>query len=429
MTATPLPHVASARGSYLYDESGRDYLDASSGVLNVNLGHGDPAVIAAITEQLGKVAFVHRSQFSSRPLRLLTEQLLAVAPVGTSHVEYANSGSEANECALRIALAFHHRTGSPGRTVVMSEQPSYHGMTAGALALTGQPPKVDASFAPLLTNATTADGSRVLPVPGALRAGRREWAAALDRVGRERVAAVFVEPVGGASSGAAPMDDETLRWLRAEADRSGFLVVADEVMCGFGRTGRWWGCDHAGVAPDLLTSGKGLTGGYTSLAVTMVAERVAGAFDKPLGSVVLGHTMSGNPVAAAASLAVLHRLRADELPARAARLGAGLAARLAVLAAQHPVVTQVRGRGLMLALGLDGQPEHPLAVSRALVSSAREHGLVLCPGGIDHVTESVMVAPPLTSTEGELDELARRLDAALDTLAARMTSTVGAVPA
>ncbi|MEV5506067.1 aminotransferase family protein [Streptomyces orinoci] len=418
MTASPLPMAASAQGSYVYDETGKDYLDASSGVLNVNLGHGNPQVLAAIRDQLAKVTFTHRTQFANRPLARLTEELLAVAPAGTGHVEYANSGSEANECALRIALAYHHRTGSPGRTVVLSEQPSYHGMTAGALALTGQPPKLDPSFAPLLPSALAADGSRVRPVPGALRAGTEQWRHALDTVGRARVAAVIVEPVGGSSSGAAPMAEDTLRWLRAEADHHGFLLIADEVMSGFGRTGRWWACDHAGVAPDLLTSGKGLTGGYTSLAVTLVQERVAAAFERPLGSVVLGHTMSGNPLAAAASLAVLRQLRGQDLPARAAVLGAELLERLSKLGAPYPLVTGVRGRGLMLGLGLSGDPARPLELSRTLIAAARRHGLILCPGGIDATTESVMVAPPLTTSDHELTELLRRLECALGELPA-----------
>lgn len=407
-----LPVVVSARGCYLYDEQGVDHLDASSGVLNVNLGHGHPQVLAAVADQLRRVTFVHRSQFTSLPARKLTAQLLEIAPDGTTHVEYANSGSEANETALRIALAHHHRKGAPERTVVLSEQPSYHGMTAGALALTGQPPKVDPAFAPLLAGGVAAP-ERVRPAPGALRAGTAQWHEALDRVGRERLAAVIFEPVGGSSSGAAPMADDTLRFLREEADRHGFLLIADEVMSGFGRTGRWWGCDHAGVAPDLLTSGKGLTGGYTSLAVTFVAGRVVAALDRPVGAIALGHTMSANPLATATAGAVLDQLRKHDLPARAAGVGEALLARLDQLAVRHPLVTDVRGRGLMLGLGLAGSADRPLALARTLVAQARAHGLVLCPGGIDAATESVMVAPPLTVTEEELADLERRLDAAL----------------
>jgi adenosylmethionine-8-amino-7-oxononanoate aminotransferase len=199
---------------------------------------------------------VHRSQFRSWPLTQLTEELLAIAPHGIGHIEYSNSGSEANETALRIALAYHHRRDQPERLLVLSEEPSYHGMTAGALALTGQLSKRHPAFTPLATNQTTTE--RVRPRPGQLRADVDDWTHALDRVGRDAVAAVIVEPVGGSSSGAAPITPDTLRWLRTEADQHGFLLIADEVMSGFGRTGRWWGCDHAGSAPDLLTSGKGL---------------------------------------------------------------------------------------------------------------------------------------------------------------------------
>jgi hypothetical protein len=409
------PIATSAQGVYLYDEGGKQYLDGSSGVLNVNLGHSHPEILQAITRQLSHLTFVHRSQFRSRPLSELTRELIEVGPEGTGHVEFSNSGSEANETALRIALAYHHRSGRQ-RSLLLSERPSYHGVTAGALALTGQPAKRDPSVAPLIANATTTPHVRARP--GMLRADIEDWTAALDRTGRDRVAAVVIEPVGGSSSGAAPISTETLRWLRAEADRHDFLVIADEIMSGFGRTGRWWGCDHAGIAPDLLTSGKGLTGGYTSLAVTFVADRVIEAFgDTPLGGVVLGHTMSGNPLATATCLAILRHLREHDLPAVANTTGRVLRARLERLAGRHPVVTQVRGRGLMLGLGLAGDPDRPLAIGKRLIELARRHGLVLCPGGSDHTTESVMVAPPLNITVAEVDDLVARLEPALDDLA------------
>lgn len=409
-----LPVAVSAEGVRLYDEQGKEYLDGSSGVLNVNLGHGNKEVLRAIGDQLRELTFVHRSQFTSHPVRQLTQELLEVAPTGVTHVEYTNSGSEANECALRIALAFQHRSGESQRTVVLSERPSYHGMTAGALALTGHPAKRDPSVEPLLAGGVAH--RPVLPEPGALRAGVQQWRSALAEVGRNRVAAVLVEPVGGASSGAAAMTRETLRWLRSEADRGGFLLIADEVMSGFGRTGRWWACDHADVAPDLLTSGKGLTGGYTTLAVVLVAERVVAAMGAPLGGIVLGHTMSGNPLSAATSLAVLRQLREHDLPGRAGVVGQEVRATLAELRDRHPAVTEVRGHGLMLGLGIAGNPARPMETARRLVALAREQGLVICSGGIDTVTESVLFAPPLTVTLEDAQEMARRLDKALQHL-------------
>jgi adenosylmethionine-8-amino-7-oxononanoate aminotransferase len=214
------------------------------------------------------------------------------------------------------------------------------------------------------------------------------------------------------------MDLDTLRWLRRTADRHGFLLITDEVMSGFGRTGRWFACDHAGITPDLLTSGKGLTCGYTTLAVTFVADHITRTFgDTPIGSVVLGHTMSGNPLAAATSLAVLRHLRAHNIPDRAAASGTALHHRLEDLRHRHPVITAVRGRGLMLALGIAGHPDQPLSIAHRLIDHARHRGLVLCPGGIDTTTESVMIAPPLNSTPDELDELVTRLDTALTDLA------------
>jgi adenosylmethionine-8-amino-7-oxononanoate aminotransferase len=410
-----VPTAVSAQGVRLRDENGKDYLDGSSGVLNVNLGHANPEVLQSISAQLEELTFVHRSQFASRPVRQLTEELLAIAPDGISHVEYTNSGSEANDCALRIALAWQHRRGAAERRLVLAEQPSYHGMTAGALALTGHPGKLDPSVEPLIHNDTV--GPQVRPADGALRAGIEQWRAALDQAG-DRVAAVLVEPLGGASSGAAAVDEDTLRWLRAEADRQGFLLITDEVMSGFGRTGAWFATDHAGVTPDLLVSGKGLTGGYTTLAVVLVNDRVAAEWDTPIGNTVLGHTMSGNPLSAATSRAVLRYLREHDLPNQAAKLGEELRTRLIELRDRHDVVTEVRGKGLMLGLGLVPDQDSPMATARRLVATAKEHGLVLCPGGIDTTTESVLVAPPLVTALVEIDEMVERLDAALTAMAA-----------
>ncbi|MFD9961900.1 aspartate aminotransferase family protein [Amycolatopsis sp. NPDC058986] len=405
------PTISHADGVYLYDQNSKEYLDGSSGVLNTNLGHRNPDIIARIIDQLDRVCFVHRSQFISGALDQLTQTLVSIAPVGLDHIEYSNSGSEANECALRVTLAYHHRNGEHRRRHVLTEKPSYHGMTAGALSLSGHPQRRTAAFAPLLDNHVATP--RVTPRAGQLRAGLGEWIRAIRARGPQNIAAVLIEPLGGASSGAAPMSLETVRGLRSLADEHGFLLIADEVMSGLGRTGSWWAIDTAGVTPDLLTTSKGLTGGYTSLAATLINRTVAQAFEGDIGSVIHGHTMSGNPLAAATSLAVLDYTIAHDLPRRAGELGVRLRAQLDVLRTRHPCITDVRGRGLMLGLGLTYAPHRPSTSARQLTIAARNAGLILCPAGINTTTESVLIAPPLTSTEDDIDELTRRLDAAL----------------
>ncbi|MDF0529369.1 aminotransferase class III-fold pyridoxal phosphate-dependent enzyme [Tsukamurella sp. 8F] len=404
-----LPLIDRAHGCYLYDTHGRDYLDGSSGVLNVNIGHAHPAVIAAMRAQLDRVAFVHRTQFDNRPAQDLTTRLLQVAPTNTTAVEFSNSGSEANETALRLVYAYHHRRNAPERTVILSEEPSYHGMTAGALAITGMPGKRDPSTGPLLSH---PDRILVQPRNGTLRAQRSDWAEAIESVGASRIAAIFVEPLGGASSGAAPIGADTLQWLRRETEDEGILLVADEVMSGFGRTGHWWATEHSAIAPDITTSGKGITGGYTSLAVTFVNDRVQDGIGEPVGPVVLGHTMSANPLACAAAGAVLDVLTDENLPAAARARGDDLAAALTRITHRHDdLVSGHTGRGLMRGLHL--LHDAPAGTNRQIVSAARAHGLILCAAGISPHTQAILIAPPLTVDRADIDMLETRLEATL----------------
>ncbi|WP_069162438.1 aminotransferase family protein [Nocardia altamirensis] len=412
---TALPVATRALGAYIYDADGNDYLDGSSGVLNVNVGHAHPRVVQAIETQLRQLSFVHRTQFHNEQAHELTERLLAIAPDGTTAVEYSNSGSEANECALRLAFAAQHRRGKTKRTVILSEEPSYHGMTAAALSITGSPGKRDPSVEPLLG---PADGTRILvrPKPGRRRATHEEWAQALLNVGPSRVAAIVIEPLGGASSGASPIDIATMHWLRRETKNNGIVLIADEVMSGFGRTGKWWACDHSSIAPDILTSGKGVTGGYTSLAVTLVGATVTSAIAEPLGPIALGHTMSANPLACAAANAVLSVIEDEGLVQNAAAAGTFLADALTALCERYPgLLSDQSGIGLMRALHID--PAQPADTNKRIIAAAKANGLVLCPAGIGATTHSVLVAPPLTSTPDEVDELIVRLDKALEAVA------------
>jgi adenosylmethionine-8-amino-7-oxononanoate aminotransferase len=410
-----LPLVENARGCYLYDAQGRDYLDGSSGVLNVNVGHSHPAVLSAIRDQLDRVAFVHRAQFDNTPARDLTKRLLQIAPKGSVAVEYSNSGSEANECALRLVFVYHHRRHNPERTVVLSEQPSYHQMTAEALAITGLPSSRDPSMAGLVAN---AEWVLVHPQPGNHRANRNDWAEAILRIGASRIAAIVVQPLGGASFGAAPISLDTLQWLREETEDKDIVLVADEMASGFGRTGRWWASDHAGIAPDILTAGKGVAGGYTSLAVTIVAERIRVGIGGSLGQVVCGHTMSANPLACAASCAVLDVVINEDLLSAARVRGDQLTGALdRLIERHHYLLAEHTGRGLMRGLHL--VPNAAVGTSRRILSAARDNGLVLCAAGTSPSTQALLVAPPLMSSADDIVTLEARLDAALHQLWAR----------
>ncbi|MEU3463976.1 aminotransferase class III-fold pyridoxal phosphate-dependent enzyme [Streptomyces sp. NPDC006733] len=408
-----LPIVNRAQGVFVYDEEGREYLDGCSGAVNVNIGHAVPEIISRMHEQIDRVNFAYRTQFRSRPLLDLAARLAELAPGDLNQAQFCNSGSEAVEAALRLVTLVNARAHRPFKCVVLSEEPSYHGMTTGALAASGHPLRRQ-GLQSLLANQVTV--ARVRSSNEGLRASAEDWEDAINEIGPANLAAVIIEPVGGASSGAVPAPVEALRRLRELADEHRFLLIADEVMTGLGRTGRWFGCDHAGIAPDLMVLGKGLSGGYVPIAALLVSDQVAAALDAPVGQLLFGHTMAGAPLAAATSLAVVDYLVEHDIPRQAARAGEHLRPLLDALCRRHPMVTEVRGTGLQLALGLHADPDRFPGISLDLAEAARAQGLLLYPAGVTPATESVLVTPPLTISEQETDELALRLDRALTSL-------------
>lgn len=405
-----LPIISHAQGVYVYDQDGREYLDGCSGAVNVNVGHGVPEILDRMREQIDKACFAYRTQFRTDSLIRLTEQLSELAPGDLSHVEYCNSGSEAIEMALRLATLMNAQAYRPFKCTVLTEEPSYHGMTSGALGASGHPLR-RRDLTPLLANQATV--SRVRPKHGALRATTQDWEDAIQRIGPANLSAVIIEPVGGASSGAVPTAPETLRRLRELADEHHFLLIADEVMTGLGRTGRWFGCDHADVTPDVMVLGKGMSAGYATISALMVSDAVVNALGQPLNTLLFGHTMAGNPLAAAAGLAVVDYLRAHDVPAQARHGGEYLRKKLHLLRSRHPIVSDVRGKGMQLALGLHPDPARFPGRCLDLTEAARDEGLLIYPAGVTPHLESVLVTPPLTASHEELDELISRLDRAL----------------
>jgi adenosylmethionine-8-amino-7-oxononanoate aminotransferase len=414
----PPPRIDHASGAYLWDIDGGRWLDGCSCAVNVNIGHGVPEVVERMREQAERVCFVYRSQFASPALDQLRRRLADLAPPDLAHAEFANSGSEAVEAALRIAVAYHHRRGDTDRSVILGDRPSYHGITAGALGCSGHPRRRRA------VDAMLSDDTVIVGVsssdPDHIRPGLEDWRTQIRQIGSDRIAAIIVEPIGGAACGAVPLDQRTLTGLREECDRQGILLIADEVMTGLGRTGRWFGCQHAGVVPDLLTLGKGLSSGYTPMAATLVHRRLLPVFDGQPSVACFGHTTTANPLSAATTLAVLDYTQRHDLAARAARLGAPLSRSLRDLAAAHPIVTEVRGRGLLIGLGLGAMAGNggPLATTDRLVDAARAERLLIYPSGVDAATQSVLVAPPLTITDAAINDLLHRLDRALSRLEA-----------
>jgi adenosylmethionine-8-amino-7-oxononanoate aminotransferase len=422
-----LPVVERAAGVFLWDADDRRYLDGVAGALVVNVGHGRREVLEAMADQARRATFVHGSHFTNPPQERLAEELAALTPGDLNRVLFVSGGSEATETALKVARLYHLRSGRPERRKVIARWTSYHGGTLGALSMSGHVPRRRA-HGPLLLEVPHIDP------PYRYRCRRcddgtceacsgRNLEEAILREGPDQVAAFIAEPVVGAAGGAITPPPGYYRTIREICDRYGVLFIADEVMTGVGRTGRMFGIEHWGVAPDLLVLGKGLASGYSPLAAVAVREDVHDALVG--GEQAYGFTYAGNPLSCAAGLACLRLVREEALPERAAVMGQRLRAGLGDLAERHPTVGDVRGLGLMLGVELvrDRETKEPfpadLRVADRLDEAALRRGLVLYPGR-GHVDgargDQFLIGPPLTITAQEVDLLLDLLDGALSDL-------------
>lgn len=388
--------VARAAGSRLYDHDGRSYLDANSAWWTSLLGHNHPRLVRALKEQADSMCHVAFGGITHEPAVVLAERLVAAAPPGMSRVFYSDNGSTAVEVAVKMALQFHAQNGAPERTRLLSLEHAFHGETWAVASLGGV-----AAF----RAGVEFSGPEVRQLPSPAKGEARALEALEHELGEDgaRVAALVVEPLVQGAGGMLMYGPEFLRRARALTEAAGALFIVDEVFTGFGRTGRFWAVDHAGVSPDILCTAKGLSGGVLPFAATLTTERVFGGF---LGdrarALYYGHTYTGNPLGArvaAETLAVYE----DEavlagVPERAARIAESFA-RLGRLDGAH----SARSLGMCAALELGGDPSSAgyLADSGWRVSrAARKRGAYLRPLG-----SVVYVAPPLNIPLADLDEL------------------------
>jgi adenosylmethionine-8-amino-7-oxononanoate aminotransferase len=421
----PLPVIARAQGVELWDTDGRRYLDGAGGAIVVNVGHGRAEVAAAMARQAADAAYVHGSQFTSDALESYAQRLAAHAPAGCDRLYLVSGGSEANETAVKIARAYHRARGEAGRHKVIRRSVSYHGNTIFTLSLSGRP-SLRAPYEPLLVDAPEAAAPFCYHCPLDRRypecaiACADDLDAVIRREGPESIAAFVAEPILGASAGAAVPPEDYARRTAETCRRHGILYVDDEVMTGFGRTGAWFASEWSALAPDLVTCGKGMSGGYMPVGGVLARPHIVEAL-RDSGGFVHGFTFSHHAVTAAACLAVIGILERERLVERARAMGALLEERLARLRA-HPHVGDVRGRGLMWGVELvDDVPTRrpfPRGAGRAAAVTAAclEAGLVVypstgCANGVDG--DAVMLAPPFVVTEAELDEMVDILDRVL----------------
>ena len=425
-----VPRTAvSAQGVWITDAQGHRYLDASGGAAVSCLGHGHPDVLAAMHAQIDRLAYAHTGFFTSEVSEALAEQLARTAPAGLDQVYFVSGGSEAVEASLKLARQYFVEIGQPERTQFVARNQSYHGNTLGALAVGGNAWRRK-QFAPLLIDVgrvsacyeyrDRADAQSQAQYTQQLL---DELDAKFQEIGPHRVIAFVAETVVGATLGAVPATPGYWAGVRALCDRYGILLIADEVMCGMGRTGTLHAVEQEGVVPDLMTIAKGLGGGYQPIGAVLAARRVMSPLIAGTGLFQHGHTYLGHPVAAAAALAVQQVIERDDLLAAVRARSAYLRQSLASQLGQHPHVGDIRGRGLFISVELvkDRASKTPfdpaLKLHARIKAQALDNGLMVYPmGGVidgqwgDHV----LLAPPFTITEAELDQVVERLVITID---------------
>ena len=421
---TTLPTVLRGEGSYLIDHQGRRYLDASGGPAVSCLGHNHPAVVAAIQQQAAAVSYAYSLFFTTPAIEELAERLVTQAPAGIEKAFFVSGGSEAVEAALKLARQYFLEIGQPSRRHFIARRRSYHGNTLGALGLGGDTVRrqpYESMLQPVTHVAPCYEYRDRRPDETAEAYGLRvadDLEAAILAQGPETVAAFFCEPVVGASLGCAPPVPGYLKRIREICDRYGVLLVFDEVMCGMGRTGHMYACLEDGVTPDIITTAKGLGGGYMPIGGLLIHGRIHRAIAEGSGALKHGHTYAGHTLACAGALAVQKVIAEEGLLARVREQGAKLRARLQDRFGQHPHIGDIRGRGLFLGLELVADRESKACFDPAervwlkIRQTGVEQGLICYPSGgcIDGKNgDHIVLAPAYNITDSELDELVDKL--------------------
>ena len=417
--------IASADGCWLTTNDGERLLDGMAGLWCVAVGYGRDEIVDAVAAQMRELPFYNTFfQCTHPPAAAFAEALTAVAPPHMNRVFFTGSGSESNDTVFRLARVYWDSLGKPSKKAFIARRNAYHGSSVVGASLGGM---------------AAMHGQSGLPIPGVHHinqpywygeggdadphafglARARELEQAIDEIGEDNVAAFIAEPIQGAGGVVIPPDSYWPEISRICAERE-ILLIADEVICGFGRTGAWWGSDTYSITPDLMSIAKGMTSGYIPMGGVLISDRVAGPVMEKAGEFFHGYTYSGHPAACAAGLANLAIMQRERLVERVRDdVGPYLAQAWATLA-DHPLAGEVRTKGLLGALELvrdkDSRARFEPGVGARCRNLSVEHGLVMRAVG-----ETMIVSPPLVISRAEIDELVARARAALDSLADALT--------
>lgn len=418
----PYPRGARGEGVYLYDDTGKQYLDGSGGAAVTCLGHGHPDVIAAIKTQVDELAYAHTSFFTNEPQEKLAARLAERFGEENARIYFLSGGSEANETAVKLARQYWLARGKPDKHIVISREQSYHGNTLGALSLSGNPMRRDI-FAPCLH-----DWPRIAPCYAyrhqqddetddeyGERAARALEEAIVDN-GADTIAAFIAETVVGATLGAVPPTGPYLKRIREICDRHDVLLILDEVMAGSGRTGTYFAFEQDGVRPDITTIAKGLGGGYQPIAATIVRSFVHDAIVDAFKIFEHGHTYIGHATACAAAMAVSDVIDRDDLLTHVGNIGEELFGELKIAFGDHPNVGNIRGRGLFIGIELVADRDTKKPIDRnyggRLKGAGMDKGLIIYPGGRTADGEQgahILLAPPFIYEPKHVEELVSKL--------------------
>jgi L-2,4-diaminobutyrate transaminase len=413
------------KGITITDQNGKDYLDAVAGLWCVNLGWGRREVIDAITAQLEKLSYYHSfTSISNEPAIRLADRILRLAPANMSKVFFGNSGSDANDTNVKLVWYYNNLRGKPEKKKIISRELAYHGVTIGAGSLTGLP---------MVHNLFD------LPIPNILHVekphhywnadnGQSEAAYAKDLAekldarieieGPETVAAFIAEPVMGAGGVVVPPEGYFAE-VQQVLKKHDVLMLVDEVICGFGRLGKWFGCDVFGIEPDMMSVAKGLTNGYIPMSASLISDKVWDVLEnssEDIGAFGHGFTYSGHPVAAAAGLAVLDVMERENIVENVADVGAHFQAQLREKFLFHPLVGEVRGIGLMAAVELVADKSTPTAFDPGLKLGPKLAKICLDEGMIVRAlfqSTAIGFSPPLIVNRAQVDDIIQRFQTAL----------------
>jgi len=415
------PLMERAEGLYLYDSEGRKYIDGAAGIAVVNIGHGVKEVISAMYRQAKKASFIFAGQFTTEAQLNLAKSIAQLSPSGLSRVFFVSGGAEATETALKMARQYHVETNHSSKYKVVARWLSYHGNTIGALSMSGRTQwrKV---FTPYLLNfphivppyCYRCPFDKSYPECGI------DCAYDLERVikleGADSIAAFIAEPIIGTTAPGVTPPPEYYQIIRSICDKHNVLMIIDEVITGFGRTGKNFAIDHWNIVPDIIATGKGISSGYTPLAAVIAHEKIFHAFEKGSGSFTHGHTYAGNPLSCAVGLAVQEYMQKNNLIERVVTAGSFFLRRLSALS-DLPIVGDIRGKGLLLGVEfvLDKKTKSPferkLKVAENIVQNAFQKGLIIVsgvPGNVDGVLgDHIQISPPFIIDEAAMEAMVK----------------------